>query len=509
MTLSRQLIYKTAVLTAGLALLGGASLWGLGGLQAGLHRARNEYRALRMVQAVSIHAAAAKGLLRHPNPDRAELSRELRRASECLAEFSAQEPDQRDAVAIEQEGERRAVSAISRALTHITEQVELAGGEPLSPEATANAVKAISAASGVLDWMVARMDESVAEAQEQTHARVYATMVALAVLSFATLGAAVLIGVSQYRSVMKPLRRLREGVRKIASGDFSERVATFGPGEFRDLSTDFNDMAEQLHELYTDLEARVRSKSNELVKSERLASVGFLAAGVAHEINNPLNIISGYAELTLKRLANCGDSSEVEEANDSLRIIRDEAFRCKDIIDKLLSLARNGSSARSSVSLGGLVQDVASLVQGLKQYRDRRLTIHLDKNADLVVNGNDNELKQVLLNLTLNALQAVDPQDGEVRIECKRNNGWVEVRVVDNGCGMSEETREHVFEPFFTERRDTVERGVGLGLSITHAIVESHGGQLRAHSDGVGRGSCFTVQFRPATGFEADDRQTT
>ena len=161
------------------------------------------------------------------------------------------------------------------------------------------------------------------------------------------------------------------------------------------------------------------------------------------------------------------------------------------------------------MSLCGLVQGVASLVQGLKQYRDRRLTIHLEKNADLAVSGNDNELKQVLLNLTLNALQAVDPRDGEVRIECKRNNGWVEVRVVDNGCGMSEETREHVFEPFFTERRDTVERGVGLGLSITHAIVESHGGQLRAHSDGVVRGSCFTVQFRPATGSEADDRHTT
>src|SRR6185369_10914403 len=110
---------------------------------------------------------------------------------------------------------------------------------------------------------------------------------------------AVLIGVSQYRGVMRPLRRFSSGVRSIAGGNFRRRLVIAGDDEFAGLAQDFNRMAAELDGLYRELEDKVATKSKELVRSERLASVGFLAAGVAHEINNPLGIISGYAELSL------------------------------------------------------------------------------------------------------------------------------------------------------------------------------------------------------------------
>src|SRR5204863_8459420 len=117
------------------------------------------------------------------------------------------------------------------------------------------------------------------------------------------------------------------------------------PREFSELAGEFNQMASELDGLYRELEAKVAAKSKELVRSERLASVGFLAAGVAHEINNPLSIISGYAELSLKRLLDSDDNDpqSIAEAAQGLRIIRDESFRCKEITGKLLSLAKTGT----------------------------------------------------------------------------------------------------------------------------------------------------------------------
>src|SRR4029077_6628222 len=108
------------------------------------------------------------------------------------------------------------------------------------------------------------------------------------------------------------------------------------------------------------------------------------------------------------------------------------------------------------------------------------------------------EMKQVLLNLTVNALQSVKPGEGKVLIEGKRRNGWVELSVCDNGHGIAPESLKQVFEPFYTRRPGARAPGTGLGLSITHAIVESHGGRIRAESEGVGQGSRFTVELPAA-----------
>ena len=334
-------------------------------------------------------------------------------------------------------------------------------------------------------------------AQTAATTRLRTTMWTMGGLSLATLIGAMFTSVSQYRLVMTPLQKLRGGVRHVAEKRFAERVEPSGSGEFVELANEFNAMAGELEELYRTLEAKVVEKSKELVRSERLASVGFLAAGVAHEINNPLSIISGYAELSLKCLLESEDDDpqSIADAAQGLRIIRDESFRCKEITEKLLSLAKSGTRDKEPFSVAQLAEEVTTMIRGLQTYRDRRVLLGVEKDEPLTVYGNANEIKQVLLNLTINVLEATPPRDGVVSVGAKRVNEWIELEVVDNGRGMAEEVIDHVFEPFFTAKRGVSEPGTGLGLSISHAIVESHGGQVRATSAGPGRGSKFVVRL--------------
>jgi signal transduction histidine kinase len=307
----------------------------------------------------------------------------------------------------------------------------------------------------------------------------------------------------------------------VRAGRFADRIDLRGkrgdsetsryPEEFARLADDFNHMAAELDEFYQELEAKVAAKSKELVRSERLASVGYLAAGVAHEINNPIGIIAGYAEYALaelkQRVGNrVPDPGEVEK---TLQIICEEAFRCKEITSKLLSLAKPGDAARKPVNLADVAAGVASMVGGVKPFRDRRLSVRADADdrSKLVVSAVEAEMKQVILNLALNALEAVPRQTGEVRMHVARRGNWVELTVIDNGKGMTPQTLERIFEPFYTDKRGTGaspaeggrRSGTGLGLSITHAIIEAHGGKIAAHSDGPGRGSRFIVRL-PAVG---------
>jgi signal transduction histidine kinase len=339
------------------------------------------------------------------------------------------------------------------------------------------------------------------------------TLTALAALCGTVILAAMLLGGWLYRSVLKPLNRLGGAVRRVATGQFGVRIVESGvpsgaDNEFARLAADFNRMADQLDGFYRELEEKVAAKSKELIRSERLASVGYLAAGVAHEINNPLAIISGYAEYALSEMTS-GKPGAASEIDGTLRVIRDEAFRCKDITGKLLSLARPGESRRQRVDLAAAAEQVVSTLAGLRDFKDRTITVRAESRGEPpVVDAVEGEMKQVLMNLLINALEATDGGTGEVRVAVSRGpaaggHDAVTLSVCDNGRGMSPETLERVFEPFFTERRprdpDAPARpGTGLGLSITHAIVQEHGGRITAHSDGPGRGSRFTIELPAA-----------
>jgi two-component system NtrC family sensor kinase len=293
-------------------------------------------------------------------------------------------------------------------------------------------------------------------------------------------------------------RSLTEGARRFAAGEFDRRITATGDAEFVELAGDFNRMADELQLIYRDLEDRVCAASRDLARAERLASVGYLAAGVAHEINNPLGIIAGYGERALRQLPAEG-SADVARVRQALTVMCDEAFRCKRITDQLLSLARPGDAGgRSAVSLSAVAADVADAVTTLPAFAGRHVAVTADP-AGVPVTGNAGELRQVVLNLVVNSLEATTAT-GQVTVTIRPAGATVELAVTDDGRGMTPDGLARAFEPFYTDKPAAAGvGGTGLGLSLAHAIVAAHGGRLTAASGGPGRGSTFTVTL-PAAG---------
>ena len=297
-----------------------------------------------------------------------------------------------------------------------------------------------------------------------------------------------------YKWFAKPLQMLVQGSREVASGNYEHRIELDTRGEVGELAEAMNEMTTRFKETRDDLDRQVRERTNQVVRSEQLASVGFLAAGVSHEINNPLASIALCSESLEGRLNELLDeidpsrSEDIQVARDYLQMIQREAFRCKQITEKLLDFARMGDSHRHSTDLRELTAGVIEMVQHLGKYQDKNLV--LSEGDPVIVQVNAQEIKQVMLNLITNGLESLDV-DGTVRVVVERHTSRARITVEDDGCGMSDEVTKHLFEPFFTRRRSG--QGTGLGLSITYRIVEEHQGTIEATSDGAGRGSRFVV----------------
>ncbi len=301
-------------------------------------------------------------------------------------------------------------------------------------------------------------------------------------------------------SLFKPLESLIHGSRRVATGDYRFRIQVKTKSEVGELAEAFNDMTENFYQIKTDLDDQVKLRTQEIVRKEQLASVGFLAAGVAHEINNPLAAIAWSAESLEMRLhdilnppadrAASEIDAEIEDLKKYLRRIQSEAFRCKEITAGLLDFSRLGDAQKSQTEIGPLLESVVDMVRPLSKYHDRR--IELECPQPVVADVNAQEMKQVVLNLLTNGLDSLAP-GGIVWVRLTRDSQRMRLVFEDNGCGMNDEVQQHLFEPFFTRRRDG--QGTGLGLSITFRIIEEHGGTIRPFSAGVGCGSRFTVEI--------------
>lgn len=335
------------------------------------------------------------------------------------------------------------------------------------------------------------------------------------------------------KQVVQPFKELLNGSRRIAAGDFDHRIILASRDELSELAEAQNKMTSLFVEIKNNLDRKVRERTQEVVRSEQLASVGFLAAGVAHEINNPLASIAWSAEALESRLHDIlhresaekspDDSEEASESkagasddhwdSEELKIlsrylkkIQDEAFRCKGITERLLDFSRLGESQpRQTANVYDCVNDMVELVRHLGQYRNRTLRFEGDTSAEAWVSPT--EIKQVVLNLLTNSLDASeDGQEVRVHLSCDTTN--FRVIIEDDGCGMTNEVMTHLFEPFFTRRRDG--RGTGLGLSITYRIVQDHAGTLVPESNGPGKGSRFTltIPLNPVQNQSYEKRQT-
>lgn len=467
-----------ALILIGLVLISAAALWGLTGLRADFTSALKGHEDLRHVYDVSTHLATARRAAALERPDPREILRELRLADSKLTIYST--GPLRDRL------EPRLDAVQEKLVATIAAQ-----GSPsdIAPDLDQLLVTVPNA--------VGEIRQTIKLRQDAFNARRRNTLITMAALAGGIAFAAVLLSIRQYRAVMHPLGNLSRGVSRLSQGNLSERVAESGPGEFAALAADFNRMAGQLDALYRDLEEKVARTSRELVRSERLASVGFLAAGVAHEINNPIGIIAGYAELSLDNLGKLPAEPALADAERSLRVIAEESFRCKSIVQKLLTLARGSDDAWRVVDLADLARSVVDTVGGLHHKWTQKLTVAGD-DGPLPVHASETELKQVILNLVVNALESTDPAGGRVDLRLRRVKDQVELAVTDNGRGMTPETLQRIFEPFFTAKRGAHAPGTGLGLSIAHAIVRNHHGTLTAHSDGMDRGSTFVLSLPSA-----------
>jgi two-component system NtrC family sensor kinase len=295
-----------------------------------------------------------------------------------------------------------------------------------------------------------------------------------------------------YRWMFNPIRDLEQGVSRVAHGDFDHRIEVHSGDEMEELADAFNDMTGRLREIYRDLAHQVNERSRQLVRSERLASVGFLAAGVAHEINNPLASIAFCSEALESRLSGilAGSPPGHEVISKYLKMIQDEAFRCKAITQRLLEFSRTGERRRESVDLAELIQSVLDMVQHLQNYKGKQIIFEPTHAVFAKVNAQ--EIKSVVLNLVVNALDSMD-LDGSLTIHLSEHDQMAEMVFADTGCGMTSEILENIFEPFFTRSRTG--KGTGLGLSISHRVITQHGGEIEATSPGLNQGSTFTVRL--------------
>jgi signal transduction histidine kinase len=318
---------------------------------------------------------------------------------------------------------------------------------------------------------------------------------------------AMLIGLAAlfHRWVLYPVRLLQRGVRRVARGAFDYKIELATGDEMQGLAEAFNDMTARLSVTYADLERQVQERSRQLVRSERLAGVGFLAAGVAHEINNPLASIAFCSEALEHRLGGFLDETvegaDAKVVRNYLRMIQEEAFRCKSITEKLLDFSRCAEIQRERTDLVGLIQGVVEMIRHMGKYRGKHILFQPREAVMAHVDGQ--EIKQVVLNLVVNALDSMD-SGGTLRIDLRHAEGMAEMVFADDGYGMSSEVLENIFEPFFTKRR--VGKGTGLGLSITHRIVSQHHGEISASSPGEDHGATFVVRLptRPAEELAAE-----
>lgn len=356
-------------------------------------------------------------------------------------------------------------------------------------------VKLIDGAVSDLKALLTAMDEIVSKADERAARELERSKLWGVGAPLVALALAILASLWQYFSVVLPVRQLRESASQLACGNLSARVVASGRDEIASLASDFNKMAGELESLYENLDEQVRTKSRDLAHAERLTSVGLLAAGVAHEINNPLSIIHGYAQEARQRHAS-DNSADAGDVLAVLDVIMEESRRCRDIVRRLLNLASPNDSSRTTVDLSEVVASAVQTVRDLPRYRGRRIDLQSDP-QEVDIRANRDEIKQVVLNLLINGLEATD-QGGVVRVSCARQGDAVVTEFLDDGCGMTEDALRRVFDPFYSTRKFDGHRGVGLGLSVSYAIIQQHGGQLTAQSDGPGRGSRFTITMPAA-----------
>jgi signal transduction histidine kinase/HAMP domain-containing protein len=362
----------------------------------------------------------------------------------------------------------------------------------------------------------------------------------LALIAACALAGALGVGFLVSRSITRPLTRLASAAHDLGGGNYDFRLPPpAGSSEIEELTDAFEAMrqslksrVQELHRLterleqmvgdrtaaleralaenrtlletlrqWNDvLERKVEERSRELaeaqsmlIRQDRMAAIGRLAAGVAHEINNPLGILAGFAEGLLDRSHDPTLSAEPAFGDfpEYLRLIGQEVERLKSIVQRFLHFARSRAPEKQLIDVNSVAQQVLELLASQARRESKQLSGDLSRES-LWVEADPEQLKQVLLNLALNGLDAVD-RGGSVRIATQGCGANAEIAVSDNGEGIAPELRERIFEPFFSTKPP--EKGTGLGLSLCHDLVKENGGEIELNQSSAGQGTEFVVRL--------------
>jgi signal transduction histidine kinase len=290
--------------------------------------------------------------------------------------------------------------------------------------------------------------------------------------------------------VTEPLRELRDSAEAVGRGDFTRRVTARSNDECGELATVFNQMTENLQTSRSQLEAA----QTQLLQSEKLSAMGEFVAGVAHELNNPLTAVVGFAEM-LK-----GENMNPQSQHYANMIFK-AAQRCQRIVHLLLSFARPQKPERKPVSVNSLVESVLEIVGYPLRTSNIEVVTRLDRELPLVM-ADGNQIQQVLLNILNNARQAIEENqpDGRITITTTTSRANVRVVIQDNGPGIPKEILPRIFNPFFTTKG--VGKGTGLGLSLCYGLIKEHGGNITSASRN-GEGATFTIELPAVEANEA------
>ena len=314
--------------------------------------------------------------------------------------------------------------------------------------------------------------------------------------------------------VVQPVKEIEQGARCFGEGNLTHRIYLNNQDEFGELAAVFNDMADKLktsrdeiEEWNKTLEKRVQDRTEklhhaneklrqmqyQLVQSGKMAAIGMLGAGIAHELNNPLAGILGYVQLLIEKIKKKNmDASDMETCDKYLHYVEKESKRCQGIVGSLLDFSRKSKTIYDPVKVTKVIDATFSIMEYQMKKWNIKVNINF-KESDLEVMGNADKLQQVFINLAANAHHAM-PDGGEIFIDVEtvkiNGIGYAQVAVSDTGCGIPPEDKENLFRAFFSSNKD--EKNLGLGLSISSQIIKDHKGKITVDSE-VGVGTTFNV----------------
>ncbi|MGB6972379.1 MAG: ATP-binding protein, partial [Desulfobulbales bacterium] len=347
---------------------------------------------------------------------------------------------------------------------------------------------------------VERALRTVSAAKNRTILITLLALLAIIVISYAMIE----------KFISRRVQRLAGGVKKVAAGDLDFEIQARSSDEIGDLARSFNIMTHELKEardeitnwtltledLVEERTAQLKRAQENAIQAEKMASMGRLAAIVAHEINNPLAGIRTYAKLILKRSAELFPGDAVKYIQ-YIETIESESARCGEIVRGLLQFARPTKPKISQHDINTLVEETLRLVQHQIDLLNIEIKLELAPESPQI-SCDDQKIKQALVALLLNACDAVQSDTGFIAISTylMEEKKRVGIAISDNGIGMDEETRSHMFEPFFTTKTVSPEKesslNSGLGVSVVYEIVKSHQGSIEVESE-LGKGTTITI----------------